>query len=52
MTWLDFTIRLAVAFLLGSVIGLERQWRQRRLHKLSMLINDLFHLRRDDTKRE
>ncbi|PLZ97945.1 hypothetical protein CEN50_13115 [Fischerella thermalis CCMEE 5268] len=29
MTWLDFTIRLAVAFLLGSVIGLERQWRQR-----------------------
>ncbi|MBF2065996.1 MAG: MgtC/SapB family protein [Calothrix sp. C42_A2020_038] len=29
MTWLDFTIRLATAFLLGSVIGLERQWRQR-----------------------
>ena len=29
MTWLDFTIRLTVAFLLGSVIGLERQWRQR-----------------------
>lgn len=29
MTWLDFTIRLAVAFLLGSIIGLERQWRQR-----------------------
>lgn len=29
MTLLDFTIRLAVAFLLGSVIGLERQWRQR-----------------------
>lgn len=29
MTWLDFTIRLAAAFLLGSLIGLERQWRQR-----------------------
>ncbi|MBW4625799.1 MAG: MgtC/SapB family protein [Brasilonema octagenarum HA4186-MV1] len=29
MSWLDFTIRLAVAFLLGSVIGVERQWRQR-----------------------
>ena len=28
MSWLDFIIRLAVAFLLGSVIGLERQWRQ------------------------
>jgi putative Mg2+ transporter-C (MgtC) family protein len=29
MTWIDFAIRLAVAFFLGSVIGLERQWRQR-----------------------
>lgn len=29
MSWLDFIIRLAVAFLLGAVIGLERQWRQR-----------------------
>lgn len=28
MTWLDFTIRTCVAFVLGSVIGLERQWRQ------------------------
>lgn len=29
MTWIEFTIRLAVAFLLGSAIGMERQWRQR-----------------------
>jgi putative Mg2+ transporter-C (MgtC) family protein len=29
MTWIEFTIRLVVAFLLGSAIGLERQWRQR-----------------------
>lgn len=29
MTWIEFTIRLTVAFLLGSSIGLERQWRQR-----------------------
>ena len=29
MTWIDFTIRLGVAFFLGSAIGLERQWRQR-----------------------
>lgn len=29
MTWTKFVIRLVVAFLLGSVIGLERQWRQR-----------------------
>jgi putative Mg2+ transporter-C (MgtC) family protein len=26
---LDFVVRLSVAFLLGSLIGLERQWRQR-----------------------
>jgi putative Mg2+ transporter-C (MgtC) family protein len=29
MTWVDFAIRLAMALLLGSVVGLERQWRQR-----------------------
>jgi len=29
MTWIEFTTRLVVAFLLGSAIGLERQWRQR-----------------------
>jgi putative Mg2+ transporter-C (MgtC) family protein len=29
MAWTDFAVRLAVAFLLGSAIGLERQWRQR-----------------------
>jgi putative Mg2+ transporter-C (MgtC) family protein len=29
MDWTDFAVRLAVAFLLGSAIGLERQWRQR-----------------------
>ncbi|MBE9049981.1 MgtC/SapB family protein [Nostocales cyanobacterium LEGE 11386] len=29
MTWQDFAIRLAIAFVLGSAIGLERQWRQR-----------------------
>ncbi len=28
MTWNEFAVRLGVAFLLGSVIGLERQWRQ------------------------
>jgi putative Mg2+ transporter-C (MgtC) family protein len=29
MTQLEFVIRLGVAFLLGSALGLERQWRQR-----------------------
>ncbi|PZV18757.1 MAG: hypothetical protein DCF20_01455 [Pseudanabaena sp.] len=29
MTLLDFTIRLVAAFVLGSLLGLERQWRQR-----------------------
>jgi uncharacterized membrane protein YhiD involved in acid resistance len=29
MTWLDFSARLGVALLLGGMIGLERQWRQR-----------------------
>ncbi|QOV23093.1 MgtC/SapB family protein [Anabaenopsis elenkinii] len=29
MTWQDFGIRLVIAFVLGSAIGLERQWRQR-----------------------
>lgn len=29
MTLMDFVVRLAVAFVLGSSIGLERQWRQR-----------------------
>lgn len=29
MSLLDFSLRLFVAFLLGSAIGLERQWRQR-----------------------
>ena len=29
MRWEDFGIRLVIAFLLGSAIGLERQWRQR-----------------------
>lgn len=29
MTWTEFVIRLMVAFLLGSALGLERQWRQR-----------------------
>ncbi|WP_416674338.1 MgtC/SapB family protein [Egbenema bharatensis] len=29
MEWTDFAVRLAAAFLLGSAIGLERQWRQR-----------------------
>jgi len=28
-TWLELVIRLGSAFLLGSVIGAERQWRQR-----------------------
>lgn len=29
MNWVDFTLRMAVALLLGAAIGLERQWRQR-----------------------
>ncbi len=29
MSWLDFIIRLSLAFALGAAIGLERQWRQR-----------------------
>lgn len=29
MDWREFAVRLAVAFLLGSALGLERQWRQR-----------------------
>ncbi len=28
MTWIDFTIRLLLAFILGAAIGIERQWRQ------------------------
>lgn len=30
MSWLDFTFRIVLALLFGSLIGLERQWRQRR----------------------
>ncbi len=30
MNWIEFTLRLAVAFSLGTAIGLERQWRQRQ----------------------
>jgi putative Mg2+ transporter-C (MgtC) family protein len=29
MEWTEFAVRLTVAFLLGSALGLERQWRQR-----------------------
>ncbi|WP_448563412.1 MgtC/SapB family protein [Trichothermofontia sp.] len=29
MTTLEFVLRLSVAFLLSSALGLERQWRQR-----------------------
>ncbi|MBB5646052.1 MgtC/SapB family protein [Pedobacter cryoconitis] len=29
MTIIEFTLRLAIAFLLGAAIGTERQWRQR-----------------------
>jgi putative Mg2+ transporter-C (MgtC) family protein len=28
MTWVDFSLRLGVALLLGGAIGIERQWRQ------------------------
>jgi putative Mg2+ transporter-C (MgtC) family protein len=28
MTEIEFTVRVAWAFVLGTVIGLERQWRQ------------------------
>lgn len=28
MTWIDFAIRLILAFILGAAIGMERQWRQ------------------------
>lgn len=30
MTWIDFSLRLTVALILGSAIGIERQWRQTR----------------------
>jgi putative Mg2+ transporter-C (MgtC) family protein len=30
MSWFDFAVRIALALLFGSLIGLERQWRQRR----------------------
>ncbi len=29
MEWTEFAVRLILAFLLGSALGLERQWRQR-----------------------
>jgi uncharacterized membrane protein YhiD involved in acid resistance len=29
MTWLEFSVRLGAALLLGGIIGVERQWRQR-----------------------
>jgi len=29
MQYYEFTIRLGAALLIGAVIGLERQWRQR-----------------------
>jgi uncharacterized membrane protein YhiD involved in acid resistance len=29
MTWLEFSARLGLALLLGGMVGLERQWRQR-----------------------
>lgn len=29
MNWIDFAIRMLTALLLGGIIGLERQWRQR-----------------------
>jgi putative Mg2+ transporter-C (MgtC) family protein len=29
MEWSDFAIRLGMAFVLGAILGLERQWRQR-----------------------
>ncbi len=28
MTWIDFVIRLVLAFIIGAAIGVERQWRQ------------------------
>jgi putative Mg2+ transporter-C (MgtC) family protein len=28
MTWIDFSLRLGVALILGGAIGIERQWRQ------------------------
>lgn len=30
MSWIDFSLRLTVALVLGSTIGIERQWRQTR----------------------
>jgi putative Mg2+ transporter-C (MgtC) family protein len=30
MTWIDFSVRLGVALILGGMIGLERQWRKPR----------------------
>ena len=28
MTWIDFVVRLVLAFIIGAAIGVERQWRQ------------------------
>jgi putative Mg2+ transporter-C (MgtC) family protein len=30
ITWIEFVIRLVLAFILGAAIGIERQWRQTR----------------------
>lgn len=30
MTWMDFVIRLVIAFILGAATGVERQWQQTR----------------------
>lgn len=41
MDWQEITIRLGVAFLLGGVIGLERQWRS---HYVGLRTNTLITL--------
>src|SRR6516162_6162135 len=30
MVWYQFAIRLVIAFVLGALVGVERQWRQRQ----------------------
>jgi putative Mg2+ transporter-C (MgtC) family protein len=39
MTWMDFTIRLLIALVLGTAIGIERQWLKRRaVLKINVLV--------------
>ncbi len=39
MTWVEFVIRLLLAFILGAAIGIERQWQKTRaVLKMNVLV--------------